>query len=487
MAARQMEVYAGFIEQTDHHVGRVLDFIESLGELDNTIVIVLSDNGASAEGGVHGTFNEVLFFNGVAETLEGNLPHYDAWGGPDTYPHYSWGWTWAGNTPFRRWKRETYRGGVTDPLIVSWPTGISGAGDVRHQYAHVTDIAPTILDVLGVEPPGTIRGVPQSEIHGVSFAHTFTDASAATNHHTQYFEMFGSRAIYDEGWKANCPFPGPSFAEAAETGRYFGMQLTAELLTELDESGWELYRLEDDPTETRDLAADEPERLRDMIALWYREADTYGVFPLAGAGASRLLTPRPTIASSRERQVWYPDAAPVYFGAAPKPYNRPYSITAEVTIPPDGAEGVIVNHGSRHGGYAMLVQDGRLHHVLNYLALARFVVSAVEPLPTGDMTLRYEFVPTGPPRFREGLGPPGHSMLYVDDRLVGAIELPYSTPNRIGPVGFSCGYAAFDSVDPDRYRAPFRFTGTIHRVVIDVSGDELLHDEAEFRRLMAEQ
>ena len=482
MYARQMEVYAAFIEQTDHHLGRVIDFIDELGELDNTIVVVMSDNGASAEGGEHGTFNEALFFNGMPETLEDNLAHFDDWGGPDAYAHYSWGWTSAGNTPFRRWKRETYRGGVTDPCIVSWPAGIEARGEVRHQYTHVTDIVPTLLDAIGLARRARSVASPRPTSTERASLTPSTRADAPTNHTTQYFEMFGSRSIYHDGWKANCPFPGPSFAEAAESGRYFGMALTGEVLEDLDAGGWELYRLDDDPTETRNLAEAEPDMLRAMIERWYAEAETYGVFPLASAGASRLLTRRPTIAAPSDRQVWYPDASPVYFGASPKPYNRPYSITAEVTIPPGGAEGILASHGSRHGGYALLVQDGRLHHLYNHVALDLFSVSSADTLPTGDLRLRYEFAPTEP-----GFGPPGRSLLFVDDEMVGAAELPHTTPNRMGPAGFSCGYAAFDSVAPDRYTAPYRFTGTIHRVTVDLSGDLLQHDEAELRRLMTQQ
>lgn len=482
MYARQMEVFAAFIEQTDHHLGRVIDFIDELGELGNTIVIVTSDNGASAEGGEHGTFNEALFFNAVPERLEDNVVHYDGWGGLDTYAHYSWGWTSAGNTPFRRWKRETYRGGVTDPCIVSWQTGIAARGEVRHQYAHVIDVVPTILDALGIEAPEVIAGVAQSPIDGVSFAHTFADAGAASRRTTQYFEMFGSRSIYHEGWKANCPFPGPSFAEAAEQGRFFGMDLSAETLEALDRDGWELYHLDADPTETVNLATAEPERLAAMVARWYEEAERHGVFPLASAGATRLLTPRPTIAASRDRQVWYPDAAPAYFGASPKIANRPYRITAEVTIPPEGAEGVLASHGNRHGGYALYVQDGRLHHVYNFLALERFVVSSPDVLAPGDHVLGYEFVPDAP-----GFGPPGRGVLTVDGEVVGAVALTRTAPNRVGPAGFSCGYAAFDSVAPDLYTAPFRFTGTLHRLVVDLSGDVLQHDEAQIRELMTRQ
>jgi arylsulfatase len=487
MYARQMEVYAGFIEQTDHHLGRVIDFIDGLGELDNTIVVVISDNGASAEGGLHGTFNEVLFFNGVHETLEDNLEHFDAWGNPDTYAHYSWGWTSAGNTPFRRWKRETYRGGVTDPCIVHWPKGIGASGEVRHQWAHVTDLMPTILDAVGVARPDVLRGVPQSDVHGVSFTHTFDDPAAPSHHTTQYFEMFGSRSIYHEGWKANCPFPGPSFAEAAEKGRFFGMSIDEATLDDLDATGWELYDLTTDPTETRNVAAEHPEQLAEMVMRWYHEAETYGVFPLAAAGASRLRERRPSVGTSSDRQVWYPDTAPVYFGASPRPYNRPWSLTADLEIPDDGADGIIAHHGNRHGGYAFFVQDDYLHHVLNYVNKARFTVSSAVPLTPGRHTVRYEFEPTGQPNFGKGWGPPGNSLLYVDGTLVGAAALPYSTPNRFGPVGFSCGYAAFDSCDPAQFAAPFRFTGTIEQLVVDLSGELLQHDEAEMRRLMADQ
>lgn len=486
MYARQMEVYAAFLEQTDHHVGRVVDFIEQLGELENTIVVVFSDNGASAEGGLHGNVNELTFFNGVTETLEDNLPHLDQWGGPNTYPHYSWGWTSAGNTPYRRWKRETYRGGVADPLIISWPEGIVNGPGVRHQFTHVIDLLPTILEAAGVEPPDILGGIAQSPIHGESFAPSFFDPEGATGRQTQYFEMFGSRSIYHEGWRATCGFPGPSFTEAAKHGRVFGMPLTAEILDDLDRNGWELYRLSDDPTETNNLAEQEPERLAEMIERWYHEAETYGVFPLAAAGASRLLQPRPTLATGQKPQVWFPYGAPVYFGAAPRLYNRPYSITAAVTLHSESDGGIIVTQGSRHGGYALFIKDNRLYHLLNYVGRRRFMARS-EPLGLGEMTLRCQFEPTGTPDFRLGQGPPGRSLLFVGDRLVGAGEFLFTTPARFGPVGFSCGYAAFDSVAPDIFTAPYRFSGQISEVTVDVFGEMKGYEEAEFGRLMVEQ
>ena len=228
--ARYMEVYAGFLSFTDHHFGRILDFLREIGELDNTLIMVISDNGASSEGGPVGSLNEMFFFNNVAESLEDNLKMIDKLGGVETNNHYPWGWTNAGNTPFRRWKRETYRGGTTDPFIVSWPKGIQARGEVRPHYAHAIDMVPTVLEALGAEAPESIRGVSQAPIDGVSFAHTFDEAAAPSNHHTQYFEMFGHRAIYHDGWRAVCPWPGTSFTEAAKKGRRFGTPIDNQVL-----------------------------------------------------------------------------------------------------------------------------------------------------------------------------------------------------------------------------------------------------------------
>ena len=203
--ARMMEVFAGFLTHTDYHIGRLLDYLKSIGEFDNTLIMVISDNGASAEGGPTGTTNEGQFFNNAQESLQESLAKLDKLGGPETFNHYAWGWTFAGNTPFRRWKRETYRGGTSDPFIVHWPKGIQAKGEIRTQYAHAIDMVPTVLDVLGIEPPAVIKGVTQSPIEGVSFAQSFNDANAPTRHVTQYFEMFGHRSLYHDGWRAVCP------------------------------------------------------------------------------------------------------------------------------------------------------------------------------------------------------------------------------------------------------------------------------------------
>jgi len=486
MYARQMETYAGFITQTDHHFGRIISYLEQIGELDNTIVAVISDNGPSAEGGVHGTFNEMLFFNKTPETLEDNLAHFDDWGGVDTFPHYSWGWTWAGATPFRRWKRETYRGGISDPFILSWPAGISDQGRVRSQYAHAIDIVPTLLDALGVEPPSVIDGVAQSDLHGVSFAASFETADAETLRTRQYFEMFGHRSIYDDNWRAVCPFPGPSFAEAAEKGRFFGGPLTADVLADLDENGWELYDLNTDPTETTNLADQHPERLAELIDLWYEEADKYGVLPLATADMARMNVERPSVARPRTKYVYQPGGAPIPFAASPRVYNRPHSITAEFRNA-EGDEGVFIAHGNRHGGYTLFIKGGRLHYVHNYLGRDLFRVSSPGALPTGDLVVRYEFEPTGEPDFTIGKGAAGRGQLYVNDVLVASEDFEYTVPNLFGIIGVSCGRDGTDSVSPEDYASPYEFTGKLTRVTLDVSGDVVVDDEAELQRLMTQQ
>ena len=302
--ARMMEVFAGFLEHTDHHIGRLIDFLDGMGELNNTLIMVISDNGASSEGGPTGSTNENKFFNNVPDDLQQNLAALDDLGGPKYFNHYAWGWTHAGDTPFKRWKRETFRGGVSDPFLVHWPKGIKAKGETRTQFAHAIDMVPTVLDALGIEPPAQIRGVTQSPIEGVSFAHTFDDAKAPSEHHTQYFEMFAHRAIYHDGWRAVCPFPGDSFIEAKAS---FGqLALTEDKLRELDATGWELYNLVDDPTETNNLAAANRAKLIEMIALWYVEAGKYNVLPLDSRGTGRFADERPQLTKDRRSYVYYP-------------------------------------------------------------------------------------------------------------------------------------------------------------------------------------
>lgn len=482
--ARMMEVFAGFLEHTDFHIGRLLDFLGKVGELDNTIIMVLSDNGASAEGGPTGSVNGNLFFNNVPESLETNLAAIDEIGGPTTFNHYAWGWTWAGNTPFRRWKRETYRGGISDPFIVHWPAGIKAKNEVRRHFAHAIDMVPTILDALDIEAPTTIRGVTQAPIEGFSLAHTFDDATAAGKHHTQYFEMMGHRSIYHDGWRAVCPWPGPSFTEA---GAFFGKPIPADTLTEIDATGWELYHVDEDWAENHNLAAENRARLIEMIATWYVEAGKYNVMPVDGRGVQRFAEERPQLTADRSRYTFYPHTQAVPFNAGPRLLNRSHSITAEVEIPEGGAEGVLVSYGGTDGGYTLFVQDGLLQYVQNYVARDYLHVKADKPLTAGRHELRFEFEVTGEPDFAHGKGAAGRAQLYVDGKLTGQSDFPHTTPLSLGLTGgITVGADPGAPVCPF-YRAPFEFTGIIHQVTFDLSGELIEDDEATMRRVMARQ
>ncbi len=482
--ARMMEVFAGFLTQTDYHIGRIIDFLKEIGEFDNTLIMLISDNGASSEGGPTGSVNENLFFNYVPESLEENLEAIDELGGPRHHNHYAWGWTWAGDTPFRRWKRETYRGGVSDPFIVHWPDGIKVKGEVRDQYAHAIDMVPTVLEALGVEPPEAIKGVTQSPIEGLSFAHTFDDKKAEGKHHTQYFEMMGHRSIYHEGWKAVSPWPGPSFSEA---GQGFGMPIPPDKLTELDAKSWELYNVEEDFAENHNLAEKERAKLIEMIATWYVEAGKYNVLPIDGRGAQRFGDERPTIAIDRKKYIYYPGTQSVPTAVAATVLNRSHSITADVEIPGGGTEGVLLSHGGNDGGYTFYIKNGKLHYIHNYVAKEFFHVESVEDVPEGRHQLRYEFEITGKPDILKGKGTPGRGQLYVDKKLVGQIDIPVTTPIALGLTGgVVCGSDPGSPVTPE-YEPPFEFTGKIYSATIDVSGELIKDTEAEMRSVMARQ
>jgi arylsulfatase len=481
--ARMMEVFAGFMEHTDHHVGRLLDFLKELGELDNTLIMVISDNGASSEGGPTGMVNENMMFNNVQGSLEENLAALEDLGGPKYFNHYAWGWTWCGNTPFRRWKRETYRGGISDPFIVHWPAGIQAKGEVRTQYAHAIDMVPTVMEALGVEPPTSIKGVTQSPIEGLSFAHTFDDAAAPSKHKVQYFEMMGHRSIYHDGWRAVCPWPGPSFTEA---GTFFGVPIPAEKLTELDAKHWELYHVAEDFAENHDIAAESRDKLIEMIAQWYVEAGKYNVLPVDGRGTQRFAEERPQIAVARQSYTYYPGTQTIPHSAAVRVLNRPHSITADVDYK-QGDEGVLLSQGGNDAGYALYIVDGKLRYVHNYVGRDFYTVESTEPVPEGRHQLRFEFEVTGPPDIANGRGTPGLGQLYFDGRLVGQAEIPVTTPLVLGLTGgIVCGADPGAPVTPD-YEPPFHYTGTLVSATIDVSGDLIEDDELALRAMLAKQ
>ncbi len=482
--ARMMEVFAGFLTHTDYHYGRLFDFLKTIGEWDNTLIMFISDNGASSEGGPTGSVNENKFFNNVADSLEENLQKIDELGGPSTFNHYAWGWTFAGNTPFRRWKRETYRGGISDPFIAHWPNGIGAKGEIRTQYAHAIDMVPTVLEALDIEAPTSIKGVTQSPIEGLSFAHTFNDANAPTRRLTQYFEMMGHRSIYHDGWRAVCPWPGPSFTEA---GMFFGAPIDKDKLAELDATGWELYDIVNDVAENHNIAAGNRPKLIELIATWYVEAGKYNVLPVDSRGVLRFADERPQIAVARTSYTYYPGTQMVPTNAGPNVLNRPFSLTADVDIPAGGAEGALLSAGDVQGGYSFYVQNGKLQYVYNYVGSHFFHVESNVPVPEGRHKLRFEFEVTGAPEVMHGKGAPGAGQLYIDDKLVGQVDIPLTMPLSLGlGGGIVCGA---DSGSPvwDKYEPPFRFSGTLYSVTVDVSGEMIIDDEQTLKMVMARQ
>ncbi|HEY8244038.1 MAG TPA: arylsulfatase [Casimicrobiaceae bacterium] len=443
--ARQMEVYAAFLEQTDHHIGRVVDFLAQQGELDNTLILLASDNGASAEGGEHGSFNENQFVNRVEPTIEQNLAHLDEWGGVRSFPNYSWGWAWAGNTPLRRWKRYLHQGGMSDPLIVHWPAGFRARGEIRSQYVHVVDIAPTVLEALGLAPPPALNGVAQRPLEGVSFAHTFDDAAAASRKDVQYYEMIASRALWADGWKA--------VVEAPQ-----GAPITEEML---DAQRWELYHVASDFAECEDLAAKHPDKLAELVARWWVEAEKYNVLPLDSRMQLRMGERKPGTVPTGNRYVYLPGGAPQFEYTAVNVKNRSHTISAEVVIPDGGAEGVLLAHGSWFAGYSLYVKDARLVYVHNCMGLAEYRITSTEAVPTGAVVLRFRFTRTGEHC--------GRGTLYAGDRVIGEGEIPRTVPHVIetSGEGLCCGYDSGLPVTDD-YRAPFRFTGRIAQVVVEL-------------------
>ena len=462
--ARQMEVFAGFMEQTDHHIGRVIAHLKKMGELDNTIIMLASDNGASAEGGEHGSFNECQFPNRIEPSIEDNLKHLDDWGGIKSFTNYAWGWAWAGNTPLRRWKRYLHQGGMSDPLIVHWPKGIKARGEVRGQYAHVVDITPTLLDALGLEAPRVLNGVTQRPIEGTSFAHTFNDALAPSAKGVQYYEMIGSRAIWADGWKAVVEQPQGDFMTEAM----------------LDAQKWELYHVAEDFSESTNLADKHPEKLKELIELWWIEAGKYNVLPLDSRMQLRMGERKPSTVSQGNRHVYYPGMAAQFEYTAVNLKNRSHSITAEVEIPAGGAEGVLLAHGSWFAGYSLYVKNRRLIYVHNYLGLEEYRVSSTEELPAGKAVLQFRFTRTGEHQ--------GRGSLFVNGKQVGEGEIARTIPAVIetSGEGLCCGYDSGVPVTAD-YVSPFRFTGQIEQVVVETGEAAVADADAQVRTAFTDQ
>jgi arylsulfatase len=468
---RMAEVYAGFLSHADAQIGRLLDYLEETGERENTIFIVVSDNGASGEGGPNGSVNENKFFNGVPDDLEQNLAMLDELGGTKTYNHYPNGWAMAFNTPFKMWKRYEFNGGTCDPCILSWPRGMKAAGEARDQYHHAIDIVPTVLDLLGVEMPASIKGHVQSSIDGVSMRYSFDEASAEGRRTRQFYSMLGSRAIWREGWKAVTTHP------------------TISGWSEFNADEWELYHTDVDRAELHDLAAEQPDKLRELVNLWFAEAGRNGAFPLDDRSALEILTtPRPQLTSPRDRYVYFPDTADVPEAQAVNVHNRSFTIGALVDIPAPGAAGVLFAHGASFGGHALYVKDRRLHYVNNYVGIIEQRVSATEDLPIGeDLILSASFEKQG----EESPGvAAGTLSLYYGEKKVGEGSMKVQPGYfELAGEGLCVGRDNGAPVTDDYAgQSPHRFSGgVIKRVVVDVSGMPYIDLERQAQAMLARE
>ncbi|HME49069.1 arylsulfatase [Mycobacterium sp.] len=461
--ARMAEVFAGFSEYTDAQVGRIVDYLEQTGQLDNTVIMYCADNGASGEGSPHGSVNENKFFNGYPDELSENLKYLDVLGGPDTYNHYPTGWAVAFSTPFQMFKRYSqYSGGTCDPLVIHWPKGIKAKGQVRQQYHHATDIAATILDVAGLEMPATYRGVEQHPMDGVSMRYSFDDAQAPTTKTRQYYAMLGTRGIWENGWKA-----AAIHAPISGVGHF-------------DEDRWQLYHVDGDRSESKDLAAEHPEKLQALIDIWFEEADRNFVLPLDDRTAPEMLAvERPQFEPPRNRYVYYPGTAPVPSGVAVDVRGRSYKIIADVDVT-DDSNGVLFAHGSRFGGHALFIKDKKLHYVYNFLGIKPEQEFISEELTPGRHALGMEFV-------REATGEHGESLgsttLYVDDQAAAKASMrAQAGPFTLAGDGLCVGFDSGDNVS-QHYQNPGTFTGgTILGVAVDVSDEAYLDLEKEAAR-----
>jgi arylsulfatase A-like enzyme len=459
--ARMAEVYAGFVSYTDAQIGRLVDYLEESEQLENTIVVVVSDNGASGEGGPNGSFNEQKFFNGVPDDIEENLARLDELGGPTSYNHYNTGWAWAFDTPFPYWKRFAgYEGGVADPLIVAWPRGIAAGGEVRDQYVHAVDVVPTIYELLDIDSPEVLKGYTQAPIEGESFAASFT-APDTPGRETQFYSMLGMRALYHQGWLATALHPPLS-----GWGHF-------------ENDVWELYDLRSDRSQIHNLAAEHPERLEELKGLWFYYAGVYKGLPLDDRSAREILTsPRPQPSEPRGRYVYYPGTAEVPESVAVNVRRRSFTIAAGVTIDTPEAEGVLFAHGGVAGGHSLYVKDGRAHYVYNWLGERVQTVSSPDPLPTGKRVVTAEFSKTGDEP--ETGSATGTLTLYVDTEAVADGEIVTQPGNfSLTGDGLTIGRDSGSPVTAD-YSAPFAFAGgTIERVIVDVSGEQYVDHEKE--------
>ena len=453
--ARQMETFAGFAEHTDHEVGRLIDALREMGELDNTLVFyIVGDNGASAEGGPDGSYNEILALNGIVSDVSSQLARIDEWGGPTTFPHYSIGWAHAGNTPFQ-WTKQvaSHFGGTRNPMVVHWPARIKDAhGEVRSQFHHVIDVAPTVLEAAGLPEPTMVNGTKQYPMDGVSMVYTFADAAAPDRRKTQYFEMFGNRAIYHEGWVA--------------ATRHSIPWLMVPQLPPFDQDRWELYNVALDFSQADDLAAQNPQKLKELQDLFTQEAIRNYVLPLDDRRAERFdarIAGRPDLIGSRTSLTLHEGMTGITENAFINIKGRSYAVHADVEVPPGGANGVILAQAGRFGGWSLYMKGGRVHEVYNFGGLERTTVSSPQALSPGRHTILYEFAYDGG---KPGSG--GTSRLSVDGKPVGEARVPRTMPFVYSAdEGVDVGMDNETPVTEDYKQGATRFTGRIHKVTVE--------------------
>src|SRR5450631_1775966 len=467
--AREAEVFAGYAAYTDYEIGRVIQAVEDMGKLDNTLVIYISgDNGTSAEGTLEGTPNQMTAYNGILKLPEAEMMlNYEAWGSDKTYPHMSVAWSWAFDTPFK-WTKQvaSHFGGTRQGMVISWPGHIKDVGGIRSQFHHMIDIVPTILEVTDIKAPTVVNGIAQRPIEGVSMAYTFNEANAKapSTRETQYFEMVGNRAIYSNGWIASTTPPAPPWLLG--TGK----------LTPMNEYKWELYNITEDFSQYNDLAAKMPEKLKEMQALFLTEAAKYNVFPLDNSGFTRLLTPRPSAVAGRTLFTYKGENANIPVGNAPSILDRDYTITADITIPKKGAEGMIATLGGRFGGYGLYLLKGKPVFVYNLLNLERYRweggVGGADwmgsSLKAGKHTISFDFKYDGP-----GPGKGGTGVLSVDGKEFARKTIAHTIPLLMSiDETFDVGLDTRSPVD-DSYKIPFRFNGTINKLTFKLGSEQM--------------
>jgi arylsulfatase A-like enzyme len=459
--ARQAEVYAGYTAYTDHEIGRVIQAIDDMGKLDNTLIIYMDgDNGTSPEGTLLGTPNAFTAYNGVLDVpVAEQLKFYDAWGSDATSPHMAVAWSWAFDTPFK-WTKQiaSHFGGTRQGLAISWPGHIKDAGGIRTQFHHVIDIVPTILEAAGIQMPQVVDGIKQKPIEGVSMAYTFDKANAnvPSTRKTQYFEMAGNRAIYHDGWIAATTPPVPPWVLNAP-------------YPPINDYKWELYNIADDYSESNDLAAKMPDKVKELQALFVQEAKKYNVFPLDNSQFQRAIAARPSAIAGKTVFTYRNEVSGTDIGNAPSILDKSYTITADIEVPDGGGDGMIVTEGGRFGGYGFYILKGKPTFTYNFLDLARFHWRAADALTPGKHTIVFDFIYGGP-----GIGKGGTGVLKVDGKEVANEKIPHTIPFLL-PVGetFDIGADTRTGVDDSDYQVPFAFTGTLDKLTFNLGPEQL--------------